>query len=664
MVAIEIEITRRDPFAGGRRFGDSGAYERIAGVLTFAVDPENKANRPIVDLDLAPRDAAGRVRFQSDFSLLVPLDPDLGNRRLVVDVVNRGRRLAVSSFNRTPMPDEISPEVSEGDGFLFRHGYSVVSIGWQWDVHRSEALLGLEAPLAQVGGAPIGGQTLVEIRPYVLEHTRLLADGTHRPYPVADANDPEAVLLVREWEDGPDTLVPREQWRFARETRGGVVPSREHIYLESGFQPGKIYYVVYTTEGSPVVGTGLLAVRDVAAWLRAPSPLNPVDGGFERVYGYGISQTGRLLRHFVYLGLNLDEEGRAVYDGLLPHVAGARLGQFNHRFAQPSNLPTSGFGHAFPFADDDTTDPLTERTDGLLRCQRELSAVPKIIHTNTAAEYWRGDASLVHIDASGRKDLDATEETRIYHFAGAQHVPGPLPQSHEWLDGSRGLYAANVVDYAPLLRAALINLDRWTTDGTKPPPNRHPRLDDGTAVTRVELLGAFDAALVVKRPDPERLPVLREVDLGPEAHRGVGRYPVREGREYPCFVSDVDADGNEVAGIRLPDLTVPVGTHTGWNPRAPETGAPDQIMSMQGFSKFFAATTESRETTGDPRASLNERYQDRDEYLDSVREEAMKLAADRYLLDEDIEIVVEACADRYDAAAAMTGSFEVRAGGS
>ena len=214
-----------------------------------------------------------------------------------------------------------------------------------------------------------------------------------------------------------------------------------------------------------------------------------------------------------------------------------------------------------------------------------------------------------------------------------------------------------------LLRAALVNLDRWVTDGIEPPPNRHPRLDDGTAVTRGELLASFDAAPDIVRPDPERLWVLREVDLGPEAHRGVGRYPVQEGREYPCFVSDVDADGNELAGIRLPDLTVPVGAHTGWNPRAPETGAPEQIMMMQGFSKFFAATAESREAAGDCRPSLEERYRDRDSYLDRVREEARKLVAGRYLLAEDVETVVSACAERYDEAWAVTVPSKVRVEG-
>ena len=655
MAVIEVETIGRETYADGRDFSDTGAYERIDGVLTFAVDPDHGANQPIVDLGLAPRDSAGRVRFWSDVTLLVPKEPDRGNGRLIVDVVNRGRKMAVSNFNRAPAQVGGSREVPEGDGFLFDRGYSVVSIGWQWDVYGSEALLGLQAPAAEMEGRPVRGQTSVEIRPNVVERTRLLADRVHRPYPVADPDDVDAVLLVRDWEDGPDTVVPRSLWRFAREADDSVAASREHIYLYSGFQPGKIYHVVYTAEGAVVVGTGLLAVRDVASWLRHPSDINPVTGGFERVYGYGISQTGRLLRHFVYLGLNLDEEGRPAYDGLLPHVAGGRRGQFNNRFGQPSVQSAPGFGHRFPFADDEMADALTERNDGLLRRQRELGAVPKIVYTNSSAEYWRGDGSLTHIDGGGRRDLGPADETRIYHFAGTQHGAGSLPQAREGgsSDGSVGRYPLNVVDYTPLLRAALVNLDRWVSDGTEPPPSRHLRLGDKTAVARGEALASFNVP-GVETPDSERLWVLREVDLGPEAGHGIGRYPMREGRVYPCFVSALDGDGNEVAGIRLPDLTVPVGTHTGWNPRAPETGAPEQIVPMQGFSTFFAATAQARKDAGDDRPSLEERYVSREAYLGRVREEAQRLAAERYLLEEDVEIVVSACAERYDLVAAST----------
>ena len=571
----------------------------------------------------------------------------------MVDVVNRGRRRVVATFNRAPAPPSDSGEILPGDGFLFRHGYSIVSIGWQWDVYRNEALMGLEAPLAMRDGRQVRGQVVVEMRPDVLERTRLLANRIHRPYSASDPDNPDATLFFRDWEDGPDTTIPRSQWGFARETEEGVVPSRDHVYLESGFQPGKIYYVVYTTEDTPVVGTGLLAVRDVAAWMRHPSADNPVSEGFERVYGYGVSQTGRMLRSFIYFGLNVDEQGRVVYDGLLPHVAGGRRGEFNNRFAQPSQQPAPGFGHLFPFADNSMTDPLTERTGGLLDRLREAEAMPRVIYTNSSAEYWRGDGSLGHIDPTGHQDLEPAPETRIYHFAGTQHGPGSLPRQGEDTALAAGTsYPLNVVDYRPLLRAALVNLDRWVSEGVEPPPARHPRLDDGTAIGRADLLASFDAMPGAPKPDPSRLWVLREVDLGPEADRGVGAYPVREGREYPCFVAAVDSDGNEVGGIRLPDLEVPVGTHTGWNLRHPETGAPEQVVSMLGLSNFFAPTREAREAARDMRHSIQERYQSREAYLELVRDVTRRLVAERYVLDEDVEIVVSSCAERYDAAMA------------
>ena len=649
MAVSKVDVSWKGAYAGGEPFGEPGAYQRTDGVLTFAVDPDNEANRSIIDLDLAPRDEEGRVQFKSDFTLLVPEVQTRGNRRLIVDVVNRGRRRVVGTFNRGPLPAEESWEVDPGDGFLFRHGYSVVSIGWQWDVYRSESLMGLEAPEALLDGQSIRGRTVVEMRPDAVQRTRLLADRVHRPYPAADMEEPDAMLFVRDWEDGPDTLVPRDQWRFAREGEAGVVPSSEHIYLEPGFQPGKIYYAIYTTEGAPVVGAGLLAVRDAAAFLRHPSLLNPVEEGFERVYGYGVSQTGRMLRHFLYLGLNLDEEGRTVYDGLIPHVAGGRRGEFNHRFGQPSFQSNPSFGHSFPFADNEMVDPLSEREDGLLKRQRSLGGTPKIFYTNSSAEYWRGDGSLVHVDPLGAQDVEPAPESRIYHFAGTQHGAGSLPQKTlSPFDGSSGRYPFNVVDYRPLLRAALVNLDRWVSDGVEPPPSCHPRLADGTAVTRQELLDSLDSVPGLVKPDPDRLWVLREVDLGPDAARGIGRYPVQEGAAYASFVSAVDTDGNEVGGIRLPDLEVPVATHAGWNIRAPETGAPEQLMSMQGFSNFFPSTAEERAKANDPRPSVEERYRDRDEYLARVREAAQQLAASRYLLEEDIENVIAACAERYD----------------
>jgi hypothetical protein len=651
MPVAAIDITTRRPYANGQTFGDTGPYERINGTITFAVDPTSEVNAPIVDLSLAPTDEDGNVRFRSEFSLLLPADPAAGNRRLLVDVVNRGNRRAIHAFNLTS-PEE-DPTDPVGDGFLMRHGYALVSIGWQWDVPPNPNLLHLDAPHALINGQPIRGQTAIEIRPHAPERTRLLANRVHTPYPAADLDQPTARLLVRDWEDGPDTELPRSAWRFARETDGpsGVAViehSLNHIYLEAGFEPGRIYQLVYTAEGAPVVGTGLLAIREIASFLRTPSDLNPTEG-FDHTYAYGISQTGRMLRHLLHLGLNLDEAGAIAYDGLLPHVAGGRRGEFNHRFAQPSQQSLPGFGHIFPFADKPTVDPYSERTEGLLDRIRALNAIPKVIYTNSSSEYWRGDGSLVHIDPAGSEDVEPAPETRVYHLAGTQHVPGTMPpNAAPGGDGSRPRYPRNVVNYNPLLRAALTNLDAWVTHAIEPPPSRHPRLDDATAVPRSTALASLPQIPSLDRPDPDRLWVIRTTDLGPDATAGIGAYPVQEAETYPALVSALDDDGNELAGIRLPDLTVPVATNLPWNLRDPESGAPEQIAPMIGASHFFPPTEAARAAANDPRPSLEQRYPTRDAYLDEVRAAARTLVEFRYLLEEDIETLVTDATTRYD----------------
>jgi len=652
MPLIRFEIASRAPYAAGRRFGAVGAYEQVDGTAHFAVDPTHPANAPICDLKLAPRNAAGLVEFAADLSIVLPMDAQMANGRCIVELPNRGRRRVVAMMNCAPPDAPVGPQAHPGDGFLFARGYAVASIGWQWDVYQSPELLGLVAPSAMAGGEPIGGQTMVEMRPNERATTRLLADRIHRPLPAAPGEQLDARLLVRDWEDGEDTLIPRCLWRFARETAvGAVEPSREHVWLECGFEPGRIYQLVYETDRAPVAGLGLLAARDVAAFLRQPTASNPSGNGLRTLILYGISQTGRMQRHFLSLGLNRCEDGSRAYDGFHVHIAGARRGAFNHRFAQPSNQTTPLWGHVFPFADVVTTDPLTGRSGGLLDRLGAAGDLPKIISTDSAAEYWRGDAALAHIDATGRHDLPEHPSTRRYHFASAQHTPGYLGQSRTNPGtGTIARYPLNVLDYLPLHRAALINLDRWITEGVEPPPSRHPRLSDSTAVTREEVLAVFARFRFFAPPDPQRLPFIRTVDLGCDEAAGIGRYPALEGMFYPALVAAVDGDGNETAGVRMPDITVPVGTHTGWNPRDPATGSPEQIVPMNGLTLWFAPDEVTRAARGDPRRSLAERYRDEDDYAAKVRAAALKLVAERYLLDEDVERVVAAAVVRYRAA--------------
>jgi hypothetical protein len=653
MPLTRFEIRSRAPYAGGRRFGAVGAYEQLDGTAHFAVDPAHPANGGICDLKLAPRNAQGRVAFAADLSVVLPVDAARANGRCIVELPNRGRRRVVAMMNCAPPDAPVGPQAHPGDGFLFARGYTVASIGWQWDVYPSPELLGLAVPSAMEGGKPISGETMVEMRPNERQTTRLLADRIHRPLPAASGEQRHARLLVRDWEDGEDTAIPRPRWRFARETpTGSVEPSTEHVWLEGGFEPGRIYQLVYETDRAPVAGLGLLAVREVAAFLRGPSAVNPSGRGFRALILYGISQTGRMQRHWLSLGLNRCEDGSRAYDGLHVHIAGARRGAFNHRFAQPSNQTTPLWGHVFPFADVVTTDPLTGRTAGLLDRLAAAGNLPKIISTDSAAEYWRGDAALAHIDPTGRHDLPEHPLTRRYLLAGAQHTPGYLGQSRTNPGtGTIARHPLNVLDYLPLHRAALCNLDRWITEDVDPPPSRHPRLADATAVEREKVLAYFERLPGFVPPDAQRLPFVRTVDLGGDEATGIGRYPAKEGAFYPALVSAVDADGNETAGVRLPDVTVPVATHAGWNPRDPVTGSPEQIVPMNGFSLFFAADAATRAASGDRRRSLAERYRDEADYHAQVRAAALRLAAEHYLLEEDVERVVAAAVARYRVAA-------------
>jgi len=651
MAVARLEITARTPYQGGMMFGEVGAYERIDGTMHFAVDPTHPANGAIVDLDKAARDTAGRVAFAADFCLLQPADPARANRRLIFDVLNRGGKRAVPRFNHVPPALTQTPDIHPGDGFLFRRGWSIAHCGWQWDVVRSESLLGLDAPEALgADGAPLAGAVRVWFQPDAPVRHKLLADRQHQPYNAADLDQPDAMLRVRDWPDGPPALIPRDRWRFARDEGGTPVPDDGYIWMAEGFMPGKVYEAIYRTRRCPVVGAGLLAVRDSVTFLRhSDAADNPCAGRIETAIGYGVSQSGRFLRHFLYTGLNVDEAGRQVFDGLLIHVAGARRGEFNHRYAQPSDQHQPSFGHLPPFADDPQTDLLTGQTAGLLDRQRALGGVPKIFYTNTAAEYWRSDTSLMHTDLAGTRDIEPPTESRIYLFASTQHVAGSLPL----VDGNgsgepRGRYVANAVDYAPLMRAALVNLDRWITEGTEPPTSVYPRLADGTAITGAAAIAAFGRIPGLDLPDPARLPVIRRVDLGPEAARGIGHYPTEPGERYPNSVAAVDADGNEVGGIRMPDVAVALATYTGWNPRHPETGGAGQILPMQGATLPFPRTAAERAQTGDPRPAIAERYHDRADYLAHVRRAALGLVEQRCLLSEDVPLAVEIAAARYD----------------
>ncbi len=641
MAVTALEIRHRGVVLDGRPFGAAGAYEKVAGVLRLAVDPANPANRAITDLGLAPRNTRGAVEASADFYLLQPVDPARGNRRLLLDVPNRGRKVALGMFNSTPrVPDPSTPE-DFGNGFLMRHGYTVAWIGWQHDVPRQDGLMALTVPAARGANGPISGPVRCLWRPNLRAATLPLADRYHIPHPTADLDDPDARLTVCDHVGAPAVAVPRRAWRF---------PDASHIALTGGFAPGKIYELVYRAEHPPLVGLGFVAVRDAATWLRFADAAqgNPCAGRLERAYVFGVSQSGRFLRHLLSLGLDEDEAGRPVFDAVVPHVAGARRGEFNHRFGQPSLNALGAVGSLFPFTDGEQTDPVTGERGALLGRLLARGRMPKIVTINTSAEYWRGDASLVHTDVEGTRDIEPLAGTRVYLFAGTQHTPSALPPPDaDPNTGGRGLQPFNVVDYAPLLRATLVNLDRWVSEGVEPPPSAVPRLTDRTAVPAEATAPVFGKIPGARFPDRIERP--QRLDFGPEWARGVvTELPPKVGAPFVTFVSAVDGDGNETAGIRPVELVAPLATFTGWNPRHPDQGAPGDLMSMMGSTLPFPRTRAEREASGDPRRSIEERYPSRAAYLERARLSAMALVAARHMLAEDVDAVLERAGRLWD----------------
>jgi hypothetical protein len=426
--------------------------------------------------------------------------------------------------------------------------------------------------------------------------------------------------------DADPDVIARTRWRFARVEGGRVVPDAGHVWLEGGFARGRLYHVAYTAVGAPVMGLGIAALRDCAAWLKHATTAegHPAPGALRRAYAYGRSQTGRLLRTLLHHGLNVDDNGGEAFDGILANVAGGMRGEFNQRFGQNSKDRPWAMCHLEPF-------------------QVEPRGRVKVFYTNTSAEYHRGDASLVHTDPDGGRDVEHGPNVRVYHFAGTEHGLGVWPPTdaqaaaadpHGWVERSQHL--RGVVNYGRLLRACLVSLDRWVTDGVAPPPSRHPRIADGTAVAPETLMKVFDTIPDAHYPRRHARP--RRVDFGADAEmRHVTLTPPRVGAPYGSRVSAVNADGNEIAGIVLPELAVPLATHTGWNLRHADIGGDGQLLVFAGATLPFPKTRAAREACGDPRASIEERYATWSDYLARVRDAAQALVKDRYLLEEDVE---------------------------
>lgn len=632
MGVTKLELTAK-PYKDGVAFAAAGAYEELTGIAYFALGPLHRLNRGITDLKLAPAAADGRVHFGADLVILRPVQTSRGNRRLIFDAVNRGN----------PILRSLGPEE-----WVLDQGYTVVRCGWQHDVPRER--IGIDRVEPLVDGKPISGRMSHVFEPDGPAHVFALGEDGHIPYRVSEADQASAVLTEYDYLLGPARVIPREDWCFGRIEGEAVVTDLSSVYYERGFTPGKAYEVVFTALGAPLTGHGFAATRDIVSFLRHASAGegNPCAGSLDFALAFGASQSGRYLRQFIYGGFCEDEQGRLVFDGLLPHTGGARLLESNWRFGQPAYNGWDSMSALFPFTDAVQTDAVTGQRDGLQRRNIEAGLRPKVIYTNSSAEYWGGQVgSLSHVAADSCSDAQMPQNVRSYHFSGTQHGVMPL-KSPPGGRAARGAYPMNTINYVPLLRAAFRSLDDWATRGVEPPASRYGRLADGSLQTREALRPAL--AHLPGPGLPQVLANFSRLDFGDgAAESGIAvNVPARIGAPLALHASAVDADGNEVAGVRHPEVAVPLATYTGWNPRHPDIGGGEQNLRTAGASIRFARTKAEREASGDPRPSIAERYGSRQAYQAAIRTEAEALARGRYLLREDIDEVVDYAGQRYD----------------
>jgi hypothetical protein len=619
---VRVEVTSREVVSDSPDHERSGPYEVIKGIIHLEVNPDNPANQTIVDLQLAERNSGGKAEFFTDFELHKPVNPQRGNRRLLYFVNNRGNKFGSYHFNN-----------QAGRNWLYSRGWSYLWCGWNVDVVNSDRRFNIHVPVVTDSGKTITGKIYNEICSHAddVVYSMRLVWGGSVAYPVADMDNPQATLTMRQyrWEEPVD--VPPDQWSFARLEDGEVVPDPRSLYIKDGFKPGWLYDLVYVGKNPRLTGLGLAAIRDVVSFFKYESAdregvNNPLAGVVDHAYAWGHSQSARLLYHYVYQDFNGDEKGRLVLDGLIANCPGSGKGLFNSRFAQTTrhgaHLEDNLYPiDVFPFTTVEQHDPVTgERGDALARA-RTSGFLPKMFFVNTTSDYWTRAASLLHTDVEGKKDAGIDTNVRIYFIAGRTHI-----------DARVGVIG----------RALLTALDQWVNQGLKPPDSVIPRISDGTLVSLEAYRDAFPSFPGADVPPSFYRPY--RLDLGPRWRSdGIAdNVPPIVGPRYVSLVPQVGADGNEIAGIKLPEIAIPLATFTGWSMYAPSFS----LTLRRNRGSFFALprTVEERKKTNDARLSVTERYPTREAYQHQVTESLLDLRCKRLLLDEDLANMLDEAA--------------------
>ncbi|MEB2782346.1 alpha/beta hydrolase domain-containing protein [Algoriphagus sp. C2-6-M1] len=652
---VRVVVEKRVLLANGHFFGNVGQYEKIRGTIHYEVDPEKPASAAIVDLEFAPKNVRGMVEFSGDFMLLIPLDMSKANGRLVYEVNNRGRIFTFASLNGGQLTNNPQTLEQAGDGFLLHQGYSLLFSGWNWDVTEGDDRFQFEVPYAKDGEQSIRQKIAAEI----VNNMSLKALQTmplakqSRGYPSANyPNNNRDVLTVRDTPEGKRTIIPNDQWSYSSQKGDEIFVDSLSLYFKNGFQPGEIYELIYEVKNPKVAGLGFAAVRDILSFFKyeyedAFGFHNPLiaetelgkELAIKYTYVFGYSQPARFIAHMLMQGFHVDEKERMVFDGARIHVAGGGKGGFNSRFVQTTHHPLDLQGNYMPadyppfnfLADDDLG---SGGENDVLAVAKKLGKMPKILITNSALEYWNRSASLVHTTIDGSKDASVHKNVRIYLINGAPH--GPTPR--RYLEVAQ--HSLSIIDSGPLLRSFLIMMDDWVTKEIEPADSRYPRIDRDELITAAEHKQLMPAIPGMRHPGRNFQPPI--CDYGPEFwNKGImSNIPPVVIGHYPTLVPAVDKDGNGIGGIRLPDITVPLGTYQGFNPRRNEANAPNYMTSFFGSFWPLASTQAERESSGDSRLSLEERYDGKESYVKNVIIETNKLLGDGLLTQEDADRII------------------------
>ena len=616
---VKFDIQEKTIAFEGRVFPNVGTYTLIKAKAVIALDPNDKRNAVIADLSFAPKNAKGQVEAVGDVVLLHPTNPQAGNQTLLVDIPNRGRKLAPQLFDDAPQPGANNAFKAQDAGiaYLHRQGYTMAWIGWQGDIPSEPQQLAMQAPSA----FGIQGMARDEFQ---FDHL----------------NNPVSVKLSAAIEDPSSVQATvRAHWTHERQMPSDLIvkvtgPQSIELTRPNGFDAGALYEITYKAKDPVLFGMGFAMARDVSAFLKTnDTPSNPLafngKANLQRAIGFGVSQSGRFLRDFLWLGFNEDLNGKMVFEGLMPHVAGARRMATNYRFGQPSRNSRHPQDPAwqidlFPFTYEVMTDPLNGQRDGLLLKCRQSQTCPKVMQTDSEHEWWASRASLLVTDPSGNH-IDLPSNVRAYMIAGTPHFADP--------GGVIGHAKTMALPVNPMhagqpMRALLQALNEWITDGTEPPSSRVPMRAHGTLVPATEAV-------------PGNLPTLPYDALYTSAYLSDHAHlPPKVLGRYEVLVPLADADGMSVAGIRSLPLAVPKASYTAWNPRAKGYG-PGNLFPLQGAASPFAISKAERIAANDPRPSLEERYASQEAYVHAVKTTSQRFVKERILLQEDADRNVE-----------------------